>query len=189
MIESRLARMTMPGVVEGPDRWPGRRTTRGRRWRTLAGAAGAVLALGVTAALTPAQALPVADAPLRVVFVAGPWVSTGIAVEAGAVLAVRANGRALTYLPFVWNGGSQSGPNGQDWVGPCTDHPDADPTAVCAVDGQPFGALVGRIGSETFFVGAGGMITAPSAGVLELAVNDYTVYYGDNSGGYAVHVR
>lgn len=189
MIESRSARMTMPSMVEGHGRWSGRRTTRGRRWRTLAGATGAVLALGVTGALTPAQALPVADAPLRVVFVAGPWVSTGIVVEAGDVLAVTANGRALTYLPFVWNGGSQSGPNGQDWADPCTDHPEADPSAVCAVDGQPFGALVGRIGSETFFVGADGMITAPSAGALELAVNDYTIYYGDNSGGYAVQVR
>jgi PA-IL-like protein len=189
MIESRSARTTTPSVVQGHRQWPGRGATRGRRWRSLAGATAAVLAVGVTNAVAPVQALPLADAPGAVVFVAGPWVSTGISVQAGATLDIRANGRALTYLPFVWNGGSQSGPNGQDGADPCTDHPQADPTAVCAMDGQPFGALVGRIGNQTFFVGADATIAAPMTGELELAVNDYTIYYGDNSGGYAVQVR
>ena len=189
MMESRSARKATTSVVQGHRQWPRRSATRGRKWRSLAGATGAVLVVGVTNAAAPVQALPLADAPIRVVFVAGPWVSTGISVEEGDPLDVRANGRALTYLPFVWNGGSQSGPNGQYWADPCMNHPEADPTAMCAVDGQPFGALVGRIGNETFFIGADATIAAPMTGELELAVNDYTIYYGDNSGGYAVQVR
>jgi hypothetical protein len=57
-------------------------------------------------------------------------------------------------------------------------------------DGQPFGALVARVGAtgEVFFVGKTLHKTAPKAGRLQLAVNDNR-HWQNNIGGYQVTVK
>ncbi len=55
------------------------------------------------------------------------------------------------------------------------------------VDGQPFGALVGRVGGagDMFFVGAKGSLTGKPAGRLRLAVND-NAHWQNNLGSFIV---
>ena len=55
------------------------------------------------------------------------------------------------------------------------------------VDGQPFGALVGRIGGagDMFFVGAKGSLSGKPAGRLRLAVND-NAHWQNNLGSFIV---
>jgi hypothetical protein len=77
----------------------------------------------------------------------------------------------------------ESGPEGQIYI--CT----TSPGFVCALDGAPFGQLVGSAGGVAFSIGGASTFTVPastSAGYLQLAVNDFLGYYSDNSGGYTV---
>jgi hypothetical protein len=124
---------------------------------------------------------------------ASEWVSTGFWAEPGATYAVSAVGRSYTTMPNnpsfrppPGNAGGcegESGPGGQIYI--CTNIPGF----TCAVDGAPFGQLVGNAGGVAFSIGDASTFTVPasaSAGYLELAVNDYLGYYSDNSGGYTV---
>ena len=123
--------------------------------------------------------------PVRVSASAG-WVSTGVTVQDGDTLTLRANGRAATARPPEFTA-SRSGPEGQPWIcegaiGDC---------GACALDGVPYGALIGRIGAEgtPFLVGAGGTWTAEGEGELFLAINDNELCIDENTGGYLVQIR
>jgi hypothetical protein len=59
-------------------------------------------------------------------------------------------------------------------------------TGRCAVGDAYFGELVGRVGRTTFRIGAAGTTVAPASCTLELPVNDLTLTYGDNAGGFTV---
>jgi hypothetical protein len=118
------------------------------------------------------------------------WTSTGISVVAGQIYSTEAIGKAFTTMPnnatFRPTPGTgtgrqgESGPEGQIYI--CTSAPGFE----CALDGAPFGQLVGRVGSQAFSIGDSGTFTAPASGTLELAVNDFLGYYSDNSGGFTV---
>lgn len=125
------------------------------------------------------------------------WTSTGLAVQPGHPIDLRATGRAFTLMPDAAGSGvyfhptagsgreGASGPAGQQYA--CT----SNETGTCAVEGASFGELVGRVGGTTFPIGDASTFTIPpnaTAGTLELAVNDYVEWYADNSGGYAVAV-
>lgn len=114
------------------------------------------------------------------------------AVGQGDTVAVSAVGTAFTTRPdastdnqyFHPERGSGraggSGPAGQPYA--CTSW-DA---GTCLVEGAPYGALVGRIGTTTFVIGDASSFVAPASGELELAVNDAAEWLFDNSGGYTV---
>lgn len=147
-----------------------------------------VVVAGVAAATTSAV---VAIAPASAshgsgrLFVPGgaePWVATGITLAEGQQFIARAEGTGITWLGM--GPGSISGPAGQST--PCEE---ANTGTPCAIEGDPYGALVARVGGTTFYIGAGGGFTAPADGELELAVNDNAGSYDDNSGGYAVSIR
>ena len=146
----------------------------GRTLGCAAVALAAIAASGVPAA---------ADAPIGNVFVAGQagWVATGVVAGTGDAYDIRADGQVITWLPPY--GMSLSGPNGQ--YGVCAD----DAGLECVVEGAPWGALVGRFGTEgvPFVIGARG--TIEGVGQLMLAVNDYDGYWFDNGGGFTVRVR
>lgn len=119
------------------------------------------------------------------------WTHSGVAVAQGQTVSVSAVGRAFTTRPwqvgstyFPPNPGSgragESGPAGQIYT--CTSW-DA---GTCLVEGAPYGALVGRIGTTTFVIGDASSFVAPESGELELAVNDAAEWLFDNSGGYTV---
>jgi hypothetical protein len=131
-----------------------------------------------------------ADPSVVPVNAADAWVSTSSWVEPGQTYAVSAVGRAFTVMPngiFPTIPGigrpGESGPEGQIYI--CTDIPGF----TCAVNGAPFGQLVGSVGGVGFGIGDASTFAVPttaSAGYLQLAVNDYLGWYGDNSGGYTV---
>ena len=139
-----------------------------------------------------------AAAAVRVVRVEADagWVSTGIEVSGGDNLSVKTTGFATTapipafLIPGVAISGS--GPAGQSFQGfTCGDiEPNVDPSIVgeCAVDDAFFGELVGRVGDTVFAIGDTDSIEIPAgaSGTLELAVNDFTLTYFDNHGGFTV---
>jgi hypothetical protein len=53
----------------------------------------------------------------------------------------------------------------------------------------PAGALVGRIGGETFGVGKGVTLVAEQTGMLELRINDGDDGLDDNDGELTVQIR
>lgn len=123
------------------------------------------------------------------------WTATGVIVEPGQTYSLAATGMAFTVLPDasttntyfhpvagVGRGG-RSGPGGQPYI--CSSYP----AGTCAVEGAPFGQLVGRVAATAFSIGDAPTFTIPasaSAGELELAVNDFVEWYFDNSGSYLV---
>jgi hypothetical protein len=151
-----------------------------------------------TAAVTAVVAAGVARAaasPVEVNAAAG-WVQTSLWVQPGETVALSAVGRAFTTLPaastdntyFPPNPGSgragESGPSGQQYL--CTSYF----AGTCAVEGAPFGQLVGRVGGASFSIGGAAAFTVPDntpAGYLELAVNDFDEWYFDNSGSFLVN--
>lgn len=160
-------------------------------WKLLTAVTATVGSMVLTVAIggpASADAVPLAPPPTRVVFVAAgeePWVGTGIHVRAGDTVDVTATGAAITYLTFARF--SRSGPDGQS--APCVNRAPDQPDTDCALNGAPYGALVGRIGSSTFLLGSRARMHAREAGELQLAVNDNTGSYTDNTGGYAVRVH
>jgi PA-IL-like protein len=157
-----------------------------RRFAAFVLAAG--LCLGVA---VPALATTPVSVPAR-----GGWIWTGIPVVQGEVVSIRSLGSAHTapipafHVPGVFK--SASGPEGQVTGSTCGEayatFPDTlkEQTGPCAVDAAYFGELVGRIGATTFAIGAAGTFVAPADGILELAVNDLTLTYGDNAGAFTV---
>jgi hypothetical protein len=99
------------------------------------------------------------------------WTDTGIYVTAGERLEFRASGT------IVWGkNGETTDPEGGTGGGFFR------PLSEVGV-----GALIGRVGSEVFFIGRRAQISAPDSGRLELGINDDKV--GDNDGSFRVHVR
>ncbi len=111
------------------------------------------------------------------------WVETGVIVSTGQSVDIVSVGVALTANRSQYFG-SISGPAGQPYF--CVPNPEP-----CALNGAPFGALVGKVGTggEPFLIGASSSINAPASGMLYLAVNDYLPYYSDNKGGYLVRFK
>ncbi len=149
-----------------------------------------LLAVAITALMTIAPlgsslAQPAHD-PVHVLLPANAgWVDSGFAVEAGQPVAIWANGMTVTARINIWGTQSLSGPDGQ-----IQDCPNFVGAPECAMDGAPFGALVGKIGPDgaPFLVGSGSSFTASAGGELYLAVNDYLIYYSDNYGNYMVFI-
>jgi hypothetical protein len=140
----------------------------------------------VAAAFMPAAALaaPQKPHPVHVPAAADPWTSSGITLTAGDPLEIVAHGMAITG-PLAQFPGAKSGPDGQPTL--CPDP--GGPSVGCALDGAPYGALIGRIGGVVFLVGAGYAGTSPAGGTLEFAVNDNLGYHWDNLAGFTVFVN
>lgn len=118
------------------------------------------------------------------------WVSTGIWIYSDSVglsVNVQTTGTVITG-PINWYGsGSRSGPAGQSWI--CTNVTGAEPEYICALEGYPFGMLVGRVGNTVFPIGDATEIIFPASGYLYLAVNDYLGTYWDNNGEFNLLVQ
>ncbi|MES2638676.1 MAG: hypothetical protein V4850_04320 [Myxococcota bacterium] len=107
------------------------------------------------------------------------WVETGIARAEGTTVVVRGTG--LVRFPARWVA-------------------DADGNGETAgfgafVPAAPLGALVGRVGSDVFFLGSEGVVPSGAPGRLELAVNQAATYVSVSSvsanapkGHFAAHV-
>jgi len=112
------------------------------------------------------------------------WVSTGVFVEYGDNLSLRAHGHAITG-PLNEFPGAHSGPTGQPFNCP---NP-GGPGTACNLDGVPYGALVAKIGSTVFLVGGSYHGTALASGEIMLAVNDNMGFHFDNKAGFATQIR
>ena len=146
------------------------------------------LALLLVLALLLASFTPVSakSKPVRVKAIAG-WVDTKVWVEAGQRVSIKAKGIART-APVKTHPKSKSGPAGQTWGLGCSLH--AAAPQPCALNGAPYGALVGRIGSGApFLIGASKTFIASSSGYLRLAVNDNLIFYNDNKGGFSIQFK
>lgn len=105
------------------------------------------------------------------------WMDTGIVVQAGEVVGIRAggtvcygsNGTALCYGPNGRGGSAAAG-----WLAP----------------GLSELSLVAKIGDGTpFLVGAATVVTADRSGRLYLGANDCGGCYADNGGAYQTHIE
>lgn len=144
----------------------------------------AALVMSVTLLPVTGSAAPPGPRP---VFVPADveWLDTGIPVTAGDTLDFVARGRAKTG-PLRDFPDAISDPDGQ--ITNCVfGIPGSNPD--CALDGAPYGALVGRVGSDVFFIGAMATVEVTDSGNLELAVNDNLGTYFDNKAGFIVFIR
>lgn len=156
-------------------------------------------ALAISVAALAVVAVPVAAASPVTVGGRDGWVSTGRTVDAGQQLTVQTLGYVHTApIPDFHRPGefkSASGPAGQATEPTCGEvtagFPPGliDSTGPCALDDAYFGELIGRVGDTVFRIGATGEIVAPAGGKLELAANDLTLTYGDNTGVFTVVFR
>lgn len=158
-----------------------------------------VRTLVATVALLAVLVTPVLGATAITVPGRAGWVSTGISVTAGQTVSFGSFGSVHTapiadfHVPGQFK--SASGPEGQvdgDLCGDVTANfpPELlEQTGPCAVDDAYFGELIGRIGSTTFAIGDADSFVAPATGTLELAANDLTLTYFDNTGTYIVLFR
>ena len=138
---------------------------------------GLLLASGVILAVVVGQRLLTPDGPHAVDVPAEvEWVDSGVTLEKGQRAVVTATGRVLTdpvrhpderYTP---QGAPQTGASPGDPV-PNVNH----------------AALLGRVGSQLFFIGAGPTTVSGMEGRLMLRVNDDGV--ADNVGKYRVIIR
>ena len=144
----------------------------------------AVLAIVVGGTVAAVPQVEAATRPVRVP--AGvEWVSTGITVTEGQEVGLDTQGVAITG-PLAWYPGAISGPDGQVWNLGCGQYEGAPPP--CALDDAPYGALVGRVGSDglPFLIGGASSFTPPVSGPLYLTVNDNLGFYWDNLAGFTV---
>jgi hypothetical protein len=130
----------------------------------------------------PASAAP--GAHVRVPADAG-WVASGVFFTTGDSFDLRANGMAITG-PLSEYPGARSGPDGQTTLCLVAEVP----FTPCALEGAPYGALVGKIGvgGTPFLIGSGGSFVAGNSGELFLSVNDNQTFFGDNRGGFNAFV-
>ena len=101
------------------------------------------------------------------------WVSTGLSLNPGDTFSLVASGLAADasgQIPFRPPAG-----DGSTCPVPC----------LVNIPGSRY-ALVGRIGSQQFVVGASFLGVATATGTLDLAFNDHVGAYGDNSGFFLV---
>lgn len=105
------------------------------------------------------------------------WLDSGVAVAADVPISIAAHGEAQLLLPRN-DRLLRSGPAGTS----------PDCWGACALDGAPYGALIGRIGlyGQPFVIGSSFELISNIGGELYLAVNDNDIYYSDNSGNYIV---
>ena len=106
----------------------------------------------------------------------GDWQSTGLIINQGDLFALTAGGTIWVAPPFTPERGEGPEPRGP---GPCI-----DPDCLLTTIAGSTAALVGRIGSDIFVVGASFSGTATDSGVLELGFNDS--FYADNAGFFLV---
>ncbi len=141
--------------------------------------------LGLLLAIILPGSLPGAKAAwqVRVPGSAG-WVATGLSMTPNQPLTFSTKGIAITG-PLRDFPGARSGPDGQPTV--CS----TIEGSPCALDGAPYGALIGRIGpgGTPFVMGALITLNAPATGELFLAVNDNVDFYADNAGSFIVRLR
>ena len=140
--------------------------------------------VGLFIAVTPVAAGAGAPAATLFVHADSSWVSTGVVVEAGDDISIRAHGQAITG-PLSEFPGAHSGPDGQLYS--CPDP--GGPTTACNLHAAPYGALVANIGGTVFVVGASFVGTAPGSGEILLAVNDNVGFHFDNKAGFATQIR
>jgi hypothetical protein len=101
------------------------------------------------------------------------WTDTGLNVRAGETLYFDAEGTVM------WGNGRQDTAAGEDNSPYNRNRP---------IPGRPAGALIGRIGTETFFIGdERAPFRVNNTGRLYLGINDD--YLQDNSGAFRVTVR
>jgi hypothetical protein len=105
-----------------------------------------------------------------------PWTSSGVLLDAGAVVAIAASGGVSM---------------GAGWplMSPAGKQPNCDGRTGFPAPHLPCWSLIGRIGPDgtIFYVGSGTTLRAPRRGELLLGVNDDQV--GDNSGSWTATVR
>ena len=108
-----------------------------------------------------------------------PWVSTGIEVKAGQKYQFTAIG--------VWGespgvnrsaDGGQAGMFGSGYWG-----------VVPRLPGAPWGALLGRVGTSIFLIGASATLPMQQDGVLLLGINDGDNNVSDNHGFQTVTIK
>jgi len=101
-----------------------------------------------------------------------PWTDTGVQVRSGQVLYVEASGRVR------WGRDRRDGPEGEK---------NSPYNQARPLPNRPGAALIGRIGSDVFFIGNDrGPIRVRGTGRLYLGINDE--YLADNSGSFRVTV-
>lgn len=151
-----------------------------RRFSVLGGlllvVAPAVLCLA-TAILRPQEWQPrqQTDQAVRSVYAYRQWQSLGVEVAPEDVITIRARGE-WQYSPYV----GLHGPAGAGWPVTVRTYPLSD------ADG---GVLLGRIGDAgaPFYVGAGTVVRADTAGLLYFRINDDLL--GDNSGALSLEIN
>lgn len=141
-----------------------------------------VLVILGTAAITPTTAKPM---PHFMVPGEAGWFDTGLVFTAGDSVSITAHGQAMTGA-LVDYPDAHSDPDGQVHICSIYNNPFTD----CAMEGAPYGALVGKFGAggTPFLVGSSYSGIAGESGELFLAVNDNLPYYEDNFGGFIVFV-
>jgi hypothetical protein len=114
------------------------------------------------------------------------WADSGVNAVAGHRMTITAYGDVVTARINIFGPASHSSPNGQVYI--C---PNFDGAPPCAMDGAPYGALVGKVGAEgvPFLIGSDFTFTPVTSGDLYLAVNDLLPYYDDNYGNYMVFFK
>ena len=112
------------------------------------------------------------------------WVDSGIDVAVGETYALKAKGQAITG-PLSEYPNAKSGPGGQETL--CGIEGGYVEGETCVLYGEPFGALIGKIGGGgVFLIGDASSFTAGATGRLFLAVNDFKGTYYDNQAGFTV---
>ncbi|WP_328855931.1 hypothetical protein OG579_10775 [Williamsia herbipolensis] len=158
-----------------------RTSSRVRLGSVVAAAAVAAGALGLVAPATASAATVT-----KTVFVDaktagadGVFAASGVDVAAGSTVSVTATGQA-SFDPGYRS--DTAGPDGFSDLN-CTDS-----VAPCVLNGQPFIALIGKVGTgDPVVVGAGPKILAGS-GPLSFAVNDNIDGFANNTGGFEVTI-
>lgn len=117
------------------------------------------------------------------------WVSTGLYINASSqpvTLNISTKGGVLTGPVNIY-GGTPMGPEGSEYI--CYDQPENG--FYCAMNAQPWGRLVGKIGAfgEPFDIGDATSITIYTSGFLYLTVNDFLGTYYDNRGAFTVVLK
>lgn len=117
------------------------------------------------------------------------WVSTGIWLYSdwvGSDVNIKTTGTVMTVQGAQ---ASQSGPEGQpDAI--CEDTVVFDEVVLtCALEGAPFGQLIGRVGDVVFPISDANSFEIPRNGFLYLTVNDFLGTYFDNTGGFTVLIE
>ncbi len=104
------------------------------------------------------------------------WSDTGLQVQAGRTL-------RILYLSGLISDGRQAIPDASGLPYVCGRADCCEP-----LPGAPRGALIGRAGEQTFYIGNGGDLTMPADGFLQLRINDCDSGLYDNRGALNILV-